>query len=458
MRLLVGLMCAVATFCTAAQERLEGFAYAVPLQLSPDGALYQLDVPRSVYEGVTRPDLGDLRVFNGYGEIVPHAFKPRPQAARAPAAWVRLPFFPLRAEQGSPPAGLSLRAERTAAGTIVSVTSADRGRRGLVLLGYLVDGSAVESPLQAIELAWDQPGPGFSGTLNVEGSEDLQRWHILVPSAPLVDLEFHGQRLVQRIIELPAVRYKYLRFSWPAAQKPIRLTQLRARAGDRLIEPAREWKSVQLRPGERTGDYSFQPGAQIPVDRLRLALTEPNTLAAVQLLARNAADQPWQMLTSGVVYRLTHEGHEVISAELEVAGRGWKQWLLRVDPRGGGFGSAMPQLQVGWIPQQLVFVARGEGPFQLAYGKAGAKPAELAIQTLVPGWRSDAELKAATATPGRERVLAGPRALKPAPNYKTWALWGSLVAGVLVLAWMAWQLARQMQAKATTGEPPRTGS
>jgi hypothetical protein len=455
-RLPAALLCALAALPAAAQERLEDFAYAVGIELSANGGLYQLEVPRSVYEGATRPDLGDLRVFNGRGEPVPHAFKPRPQAGHVPSAWVGLPFFPLRGEEGGAVESLSLRAERTPSGTIVSVTSADRSKRGIVLLGYLVDGSSMQAALREIDLAWDEPGPGFSGNLHVEGSADLRRWHPLVASAPLVDLEFRGQRLVQRTISLPAARYKYLRLGWPPGQQPLRLTRVRARPGDRLIEPARQWISVRVSRGERDGEYSFQPEGQIPVDRLRLILPEPNTLAAAQVLARNAADQPWQTLTSGVIYRLTHEGREVVRTELEVAGRGWKHWLLRVDPRGGGLGFAVPQLQVGWIPQQLVFIARGDGPFQLAYGKAGAKSAELPIQTLVPGWRSDAELKAASAMAGAQRVLAGARALKPAADYKTWALWASLAAGVLALAWMAWQLARQMRSAA--GRTPRAGS
>ena len=36
-----------------------------------------------VYRGVVRADVSDLRVFNGAGEVVPHAFRPRrPDALR----------------------------------------------------------------------------------------------------------------------------------------------------------------------------------------------------------------------------------------------------------------------------------------------------------------------------------------------------------------------------------------
>jgi len=61
----------------AGAEQPRDFAYGIPLRTSGQDALQQLEVPRAVYEGVVRADLGDLRVFNAAGEVVPHAFRPR---------------------------------------------------------------------------------------------------------------------------------------------------------------------------------------------------------------------------------------------------------------------------------------------------------------------------------------------------------------------------------------------
>jgi hypothetical protein len=444
MRRLTGLLCMLAAFGVAAQERNE-FAYSVPLELSGDSALYQLEVPRQVYEGVTRADLADVRVFNGRGEIVPHAWKPRPVPGTAHAAWVELPFFPLHGSAGTAAQSLDIRAERSGAGTIVRVFSSATSKVAPALLGYLVDTSAFKRPMQALELDWHEPGAGMSGSLRVEASNDLQRWHTLVSAAPLLSLEFGGHKLVQKTVDLPAARYKYLRLSWPPSQGTIELTRLSARPSDTLLEPARQWKQVQMREADKSGEYRFEPGGCIPVDRLRVTLPEPNTLVPAQFFARDADNQPWQEVASGVLYRLTHAGGEVVNTDFSVGAGSREQWLLRVDSRGGGIGSGLPHVEVGWVPQQLVFVARGEGPFVLAYGNARVKPADLPIQTLVPGWRSDAELTAATATAGPQQTLAGPRALQRVSDYKTWALWASLALGVLLLAWMAWALAREMR-------------
>jgi hypothetical protein len=238
---------------------------------------------------------------------------------------------------------------------------------------------------------------------------------------------------------------------WQPGQNPADLTHLRARAGGTVLEPVRDGKQARVEPADRPGEYRFDPGAQVPVDRVFVTLPEPNSLVSAQVLVRNADDEPWQVVAGGVLYRLMHDGREVVDAGLTLGGSSWKQWLLRVDPRGGGMGPGLPRIDVSWVPRQLVFIARGEGPFALAYGNARARPADLPVQTLVPGWRSDAELQAAPAAAGPQQTVAGPRALRTVPNYKTWALWASLVVGVLLLAWMAWVLARELKAV-----PPKT--
>jgi len=444
--MLAGLLCVVAAVGASAQERADEFAYSVPLTLSGENALYQLEVPASVYEGVAHANLSDVRVFNGRGEIVPYAWKPRPAPGTQAAAWVELPFFPLRGSAGTSAEHLDVRAERSATGTIVRVISSHAATGSAsALLGYLIDATAFKHPVHEIDLDWREPAAGLSATLHIEGSDDLQHWRTIVAAAPVVSLEFAGHKLIRKTVELPPAQYKYLRLTWAPGQDPLELTRLAGRPSDTMLEPARQWKAAPVRAGDKPGEYRFEAGGWMPVDRLRVTLPEPNTLVPVQVLARNSDDQPWTPVASGVLYRLTHSGREVSNADLSVGGLGRKQWLLRVETRGGGLGSGVPQIEVGWVSQQIVFVARGAGPFLLVYGNGQAKADDLPIQTLVPGWHSDAELPATSATAGAQQTLAGPRALQVLPNYKTWALWASLALGVVLLGWMVWVLAREIK-------------
>ncbi|MGH9861462.1 MAG: DUF3999 family protein, partial [Candidatus Acidiferrales bacterium] len=69
------ILLALAQSAALAAERPEDFAYGIPIQAGARSALYQVEIPLAVYRGVTRSDLGDVRVFSGAGETVPHALK-----------------------------------------------------------------------------------------------------------------------------------------------------------------------------------------------------------------------------------------------------------------------------------------------------------------------------------------------------------------------------------------------
>lgn len=118
------------------------------------------------------------------------------------------------------------------------------------------------------------------------------------------------------------------------------------------------------------GEHQFDLGGQLPTDRLRVALPQPNTVASIALRSRAKPADPWRRVRTTVVYRLNRDGDEVKSAEVAVATNTDRYWL-RVDQRGGGIGLEAPRLYVvGWVPHRLVFAARGKPPFLLAYAAA----------------------------------------------------------------------------------------
>jgi hypothetical protein len=323
------------------------------------------------------------------------------------------------------------------------------------LLAYLADVSALEQPYEALEVEWRQESPSFATNLRVEASDDLRSWYTVVAQAPLVRIDYAGQRLEQRTVEFQPRSAKYLRLSWPAPGSPgqassraegaLELTRVLVRTGGTIQEPARAWKDVQSAATEKPGEYGFDLGGRFPVERVRIGLPQDNTVARVELLSRQSPNHEWHTVTSAVVYRLTQQGQPIASPELAVAPNGDRYWLLRVDQKGGGLGSGMPKLSAGWVPVKLVFAARGRGPFQIAYGSSRVDRAAYPIETVVPGWRSDKQVRLAQAQVLPERLPAWPTVLRPQRDYKTLTLWAALDVGVLLLGWMAWQLSKQMR-------------
>ena len=425
-----------------AAERPADFAYGIPIEIDTRDALYEIELPAAVYRGVTRADIGDIRVFNGQGEVVPHAFRPPAQTIAA----VSLPVFPLYGEANENLEDLSVRINKRGDGTIIDIQKRAKGSGPIGRLrGYLIDASSLKPAIAALRFDWDMASESFVGQVRVEGSDDIAAWTILADKAVLARLTFGGHHVERNRVDLRFAKFKYLRVSWPTSQAPLESLSAAAEPVANVIASRRVWETIAGSeiPGKK-GEYSYDLSGHFPFDRLRVELPQVNSLVQLEILARATASEGWRHVTSATAYRLRDRDAEVKSQEIAISSRGERYWLLRADQKGGGVGSGVPAIQIGWVSQKLVFVARGDGPFQLAFGNAGTKPAAYPIESLIPGYKTDAEFKVKPATLGVPMTISGAARLRAAWNYKKLALWGSLIFGVMLLGWMAFRLSRQL--------------
>lgn len=440
------ILLALAQGAALAAERPEDFAYGIPVQAGAQSALYEVEIPLAVYRGVTRNDLGDVRVFNSTGETVPHALKPREALHATAVTAARLPVFPLRGASGDKTDASHIRIQKRGDGTIVSIQNLPRaGVQERLLRAYLIDASLVKRPIQSLELDWQSDADGFVGKIKIEGSDDLNAWRVVTDHAALARLNFGGFKLNQNRVELRGAAHKYFRLTWPEQQPPLEALSVLAEPAAGLVAARRVWNSFNgSAVTGKMGEYSYDLRGPIPFDRLRVELPQVNSLTHLQVLARGKTADEWRLKTSATVYRLRRGDADVTSPEIALSSAGERQLLLRADQKGGGIGAGVPVIQLGWIAQKLVFAARGNAPFQLAYGNSAAKPAAFAIDAVIPGYKSDAQFNVEAASLGEPITLAGPARLRDAVDYKKWTLWTILIFGVAALGFMAYRLARQV--------------
>jgi hypothetical protein len=443
-RLLLALF-AGAWGCAHAAESPSDFAFALAIEGVGGDALYRVAVPPRAHESAAFADLRDMRVFNGAGEVVPHAFAPVAPAAHRPAP-VGLPFFPVRGPRGARADDLNLALESSGGKVNLRVKLRDGAAAPTVLLGYLVDASALEQTLSAVQLEWGDLPAGYVGALRVEASDDLRHWETLADRAPIVSLTHGGHRLEQKTVGFRPRRAKYLRLSWGAEPAPMEVTGVTGIPVEEWQAPARVWKQVAAPPDpRRAGDYPADLGGALPVDRVMIRLPQDNAVAPIRIFVRDQPADEWRQMTSTVAYRLRQGEAAIASPEIAVTPTAHRYWLLRVDQKGGGVGEGAIQLDVGWIAREIVFAARGAGPFILAVGNGRAQSNALAIETLVPGWGSQSAPRVAVAAIGKVEPLAGEAAARRRIDMKKVGLWAALFAGVALLGFMAWRLSRQLQ-------------
>lgn len=434
-----------------AQEQPGDFRYTAPIALDAGGSHYRVALPVQAYRAAARRDLGDVRIFNASGEPVPYAFL-RQELPQVPATLQRVRFFPLYGDEAKGLDGTTVTVARNAGGTVVSVSVNERpspARRRL--LGYLLDPGELKSAKDALSLEWDSKD-GFTAQARVEGSDDLKQWHTITANAPILSLQHAGASFERSRIELRGAGGRYLRLSLSGVPASFRLREVRLELRPDVSHPTRDWLTLQGTRTKTDGEWLFDAAGHFPVDRLRLRLPELNSVAQVQLHTRERVDDNWRYVTSSIAYRLAGEGGDVTNSDFTVPPNADRYWLLKVDQKGGGFGAGEVKLEIGWLPHELVFAARGAAPFTLAFGNDKSKPGALPVAAVMPK-------DAVVVRPATLGAIAGLAETQPSPfteplrfakalaesrDIRRWALWAALIAGVLLLAWMAFRLLRDV--------------
>ena len=436
-----------------AAERVAEFALHATLVFAPGHAIYQVELPLAVHQAARRADLGDLRVFNGAGEVVPHALRAVTSEARDEPP-LDAAIFPYRAAPKAAELGAATDAkiELRPGGAVVidvksgSVATSPEPR----ISAYFFDVGATDKTIKALKLDWESIAGGFSGRVDLYASDDLRTWRPLATAAAILDLQMSGQRLEVSRVEFAPVRTRYLRMTWPAAQAmpAVRSAQVEPIA----LQPERVRRTAEqeAQRSEKDGEYVVDLGAPLAVQKVQIELPQQNTVSAIELSARARTSDPWQRVDRATYYRLLHAGQEWRNPERAVAVGPARYWLLKVDSRGGGLGQGLPKLRVTWEPRLLVFVARGEGPFTLSVGHDKYAPADFRVDALIPGLAEGKPVAVAAATLGALEA-ASVKAERPMDELleslsgergRRWLLWSILIAGVAILGVMAWRMAR----------------
>ncbi|MCS3513047.1 hypothetical protein M2392_003096 [Pseudomonas grimontii] len=432
------------TLSVWAQETPADFSSQVPLSVSGSGPWYRLELPLAVQLNARQADLSDVRVFNAAGEPQAYALS-RQASQRTESRDVSdVKWFPLyAADTQTTLPGVVMKT--TAEGTLVEINPSTAPKPGKqVLRGWVLDASKIKAPLQQLSLDWSREQEGFQ-RFSIEASDDLQHWQSW-GDGQVARLSFADERVEQHDVSLPGQSARYLRLVWKGQAAPLLTSAKLASATSSSLPMPLVWSPPLSGTRLKAGEYSWKLPTGLGVERLRIELKQPNTLAPVTLAGRRDGSQAWQPLSNGLLYRLTQNGQDVVQDELQLPGQTVAELKLQVDERGGGLGVEAPALHFAVRATQLVFLARGEPPFTLALGNASVKAANLPLSTLIPDYSAErlntlGQAKVAGAVTVTSPVV--PVAVDSGPNWKKFGLWAVLLLGVAALGGMAYSLLRK---------------
>ncbi|MFM0222347.1 DUF3999 domain-containing protein [Paraburkholderia dipogonis] len=445
----------VATWASAPAVALaaDDFAQHFALQIDDGAAYYSVTLPAAVYAASQRHDLGDLRVFNGTGEPVPYSLDAPRESARTPSTLRQARWFPLpptAAGSSGAPLGVTIGADGSLRAPSAPPARAQHDTD-------LIDLGRVSQTSRVTALVVHLRDDNYQGRVTVESSDDLRHWQP-AGDAQLLKVSYNGSTLSQDRIELDGTRVRYLRLRWLDGTPYVDSMdmEIQALAADPAQRADRAWRDgIVAHAGPKPGEYFFSTGGPYPVDRLRLNLPQPNTVAPAVVYSRTGLDTPWREVAGATLFRLHNGEVEQSNPSLELTPDTDRQWRVVVDPRNGGLGSGTLTVAAGWRPATLTFVARGSAPFTLAVGSATTVSSAVSRDDLLMG---------ASAVPATARVgdalspeqAARAQSAKDPDAMRRYLLWAALLLAVASLGAIAWRLARGAHAQAgvTPGGAP----
>ncbi len=455
---LAGLAMSAAAPPATPSDTPADYRAVAPLTLRGEGPWVRLELPMAVYFAAKYADLRDLRVFNADGEALPYSLTEGSGHDAQVRREAVLHLFPLRgpADAASEPV---LRVQRGANGTIVELRDVAPTVDGEVLRGWLLDASATDFSLDQLELEWSGGPEGFHH-FELSASDDLVRWRPW-GAGQIARLVFRGQQIDQHTVALPGQYAHYLRLLWRAPGSAPELATARVHGTRRTTGPAPLVWSDPLVGGplaarELTSrpsgpEFTWTLPLALPLERARITLLEPDTLAPVVLLGRADPSRPWTTLARDVLHRVSVGGEQKLQEELALPSTPVRELKLQVDPRGVGLGGEPPPLSVAVRAGRVVFFARGQAPYMLAVGRDHTGAASLPLSALIPGYdprqppkMGIAELGGALRAVARAQPAAPAAPVGEPFAWRQVGLWGVLVVAVLVLIVMAISTVRSL--------------
>lgn len=438
----------------------QDYAWSMPLAVSGKAGVVGLRLPQAVYLHATSAALDDVRLFDKNGQPLAFALRQTPPQARTSRRDVPATIFPLTgaAASGGPANQEGLDIRTGADGRLLSVRSVGKSATasaGDTLQALVLDLGASQPALQYGALRFTLPPAttNYNAQVLLEVSDDLKQWDTVGASALNWLANADTKTLANDRMEFAPRSFRYARLSWREGT-PLLFASISAEAVSATeVAPYTEHIVLQGAPGKNAPDLIYNAPPAVPATSIGVELKGDNVVLPVQLgmyqeLRARQAGQPttWQFQPQlgATFYQISQGGQQRKSGDLTIPPTHAAQWVLRPQTAQ----ASPPALRLGWTPANLVFLANGNAPYTLAYGKRDAARAALSMTQVAPGF-SDTELnnleQATLGQPAAGRAAGIEPGHSEPVAWRLYALWGALLLGVGVLGFFAWRLLAQMK-------------
>ena len=428
---------------TAEETGLKDFAGAM-VYSGREGSLLKLEIPEEVYQGFRRPDLGDLRIFDAAGKAVPFIVRDRPREMFTPSPEA-VPFFIWDGGKDNQfPSNTDI--EINTSGGVVRIK--DQNSIPGTSPVFLVDLSLLKYTPSSLNVETKNQGKNFNSSVSVHYSRDLSNW---IPFEKKQVLASFGGS-VQDTLDLGEIPELAASHELSETGDSKNMLYLLISFGRDAPKPA--GMTVYFKPREKPAEYleaviqgrknpdgktvSYNTEAFYPAESIDFVLAETDSIP-VLVKNRFSEKDEWNIITRGTLFRYISAGEIVKNPPFEIRSQA-PYWELEAS--GELRFNTVPECVIRWTPRELIFPARGKGPWTLAFGNATCGP--LGSEELLPlSGREEFEPAIFTGEKRYEKTELSVSARDR--DYRVYILWAFLGAAVIILSLLAYNIAKSMR-------------
>jgi hypothetical protein len=439
---------------SAAHADTRDYAYAWTISPQVGGPAYQVELTPEVYAALATNDLRDFDVVNNAGESVPTGlYRPAAAAPRNPT--VALPMFAVPAPPGETSnEAIHLHVERGPDGLLSSVDAATTPHNAQLdnRSKIILDASRLHTSLLSLHIDWNS-ATDATAHFGISASEDLQNWRSIVNNAAATRLTQGGNTLERHEIPLDRAPHTYLMLTRFDNGPALPDLQVSVTTPADPQQPEQRWiaaTSDGLAPADTSGATTFlyHLPAPLAASGVNVQLADDNAVARAQVsYTPMLGPQSRYVAASFVAFRL-RDGDTLLSNDplRNISVQRAREWsVMFTTPV-----THAPALTIAYTPDRIVFLAQGGQPYRLLAGSAKAHHADAPIDVALaqwrasngPDWNPPLVALGVRSEAGGESALIAP---KPAvvPPWRTWLLWGVLVAAAAIVGGLALSLLRK---------------
>ena len=457
-RRLAVLLCLLLGVCAASADDMpkrEDFAWRATLAVPPGASLARVALPAEALARLQTPDARDLRVFNAEGEAVAYSLAGTQAinhqlAAQFTPTYKALPLYAATSGKTPGKGSVQVRVNTPGNAQAVWVQLEEGGGAAVAATGTPVKSALFatrdeKQAITAIALQGELPA-NVPVQISASVSTDLAQWTPVALSGRLYRFEGEGAPANTTLeLEQPlTLQGRYLRLDWDGFDG-VRLTGMTGRIAQAVPTLVRPRLPLSNATAQGKAALEWPLDFATPMAALAISTTRPNSLVPVRVLGRSEPGQTWRQLGQGVIYRLGPDGNSQAVNPPIPLNQVPVRWLRVEATHGMELPAAALQASVEFEPLQAVFLASGNGPFELAVGRASTYTAAVPLAMLTATVAGKLEnIAPATVV---NVLSAHQTAGSSAGNWmsRSTVLWAVLVIGVLVLGAVAVGLLKQLK-------------